>query len=111
MATFKTFTLLSSTPYSSTAFQSLPEDVGDCNTAAFYLNVTAGTTGTCDVTIQESPDGTLWATATTFSTVSATTASERKTVAQLYGRYVRASVVTTGTNPIYTLSVVGTARS
>lgn len=58
-----------------------------------YLHVTAiaGTSTTLDITIEDSPDNSVWTTLATFTQVTTANASERITFAGTVDRYVRAT--------------------
>lgn len=81
-------------------------EVSRSKSGSFYISVTAvsGTNPTLDVIIQDSPDGTLWYTLTTFTQATAAT-TEVKRVTQI-GRYVRANMIVGGTaSPTVTFSL------
>lgn len=89
--------------YPST-FTSPVIELGDRGTARLTLAVTAGT-GTLDVAVQTSGDGTTWRAVAAFTQATGVT-SERKSFAGI-DRFIRA-VSTIGTGP-FTFSVDGEA--
>lgn len=85
-------------------FTSAVIELGDRGTARLTLNVTAGT-GTLDVAIQTSADGTTWRAVAAFTQATGVT-SERKSFTGI-DRFIKA-VCTIGTGP-FTFSVDGEA--
>ncbi|NOZ27969.1 MAG: hypothetical protein GXP39_07955 [Chloroflexi bacterium] len=87
------------------------EDVADdVREMAVYLNITAvsGTSPTLDVVVEDSPDGSVWATLATFSTKTAVGVDVVR--ANRLGRYVRARATIGGTTPSFTFEVKAIGR-
>ena len=73
-----------------------------------FLNVTAhaGTSPTLDVSFEISPDGKTWvASGDAFTQVTTADSLTFKKFTANFGKWVRAKLVTGGTNPAYTLSL------
>jgi VCBS repeat-containing protein len=84
-------------------------ELGDCATLNLELTNTthAGTTPTCDITVQGSNDGTNWYSLGTFTQITTTDATQRKAFPA--ARYVRGVVDVGGTTPSYALTLTGEA--
>lgn len=85
-----------------------PIDMSYYDEAIAFLNVTAhaGTSPTLDVSFEISPDGETWmASGDAFAQVTETDAMILKRLTANFGKWVRAKVVTAGTNPAYTLAL------
>lgn len=85
-----------------------PIDMSYYDEAIAFLNVTAhaGTSPTLDVSFEFSPDGLTWmASGDAFAQVTETNAMILKKLTANFGMWVRAKLVTGGTNPAYTLAL------
>lgn len=85
-----------------------PIDMSYYDEAIAFLNVTDhdGTTPTLDVSFEVSPDGVTWmASGDAFAQVETTDAMILKRLTANFGKWVRAKLVTAGTNPAYTLAL------
>lgn len=85
-----------------------PIDMSYYDEAIAFLNVTAhaGTTPTLNVSFEFSPDGETWmASGDAFAEVTETDAMILKRLTANFGKWVRAKLVTAGTNPAYTLAL------
>jgi hypothetical protein len=85
-----------------------PIDMSNYSEAIAFLNVTAhaGTSPTLDVSFEFSPDGVNWmASGDAFAQVTETNAMILKRLTANFGQFVRAKMVTAGTNPAYNLSL------
>ena len=84
-------------------------DIGEAQTLQGYLNITAasGTSPTLDVTIQDSPDGTIWfdAAAFTQATAASTQVKLANSATRVLAKYVRVKTVIGGTTPSFTFTV------
>lgn len=83
-------------------------DMAYYDEAIAFLNVTAhgGTSPTLDVSFEISPDGVTWmASGDAITQVTETDSLTAKKLTANFGKYMRAKVITGGTNPAYTLSL------
>jgi hypothetical protein len=72
----------------------------------------SGTGTTLSVTLQHSPDNTNWFDVGTFASVGTTDAMKEFVIAAPLFRYLRTKITTTGTTPVYnvTVEIWGTSR-
>jgi len=106
-----TQTLLASGAITATGTSSAIQ-ASDHTIGSIIINCTAvsGTsTPTITVTVQDSADGTIWATLDTFTGITATGTSVKRITN--FGNYIRLSYVVTGTNPSLTVSAVAVLKT
>jgi len=104
-----TQTLLASGAITATGTSSAIQ-VSDYTVGSIIINCSAvsGTSPSITVTVQDSADGTIWATLDTFTAItSASTSVKRLTN---FANQIRLSYVVTGTTPSLTLSAVAVLK-
>ena len=76
------------------------KQVGDYTEMSMFVDSAActGTTPTLDITLQDSPDGTVWHTLDTYTQITTSVSLQVKRKTE-FGRYARLSYVITGTTP------------
>lgn len=88
-------------------FTSGNEEVGEFRDVIAFLNVTAasGTSPTLDITIQDSPDGTVWTNHPSGAFTQTTATGVKRLEIPRVGNHVRAVVTVGGTTPSFTFSL------
>lgn len=85
-----------------------PMNLGDYDQLVGFLSVTGAGTGTLDVVVQHSPDGTVWHTLQTFTQASgATTEVETSTI---FGSFVRVVGTIAGGAPAFDFTMFLVAK-
>lgn len=86
-------------------------DVSGFDELSLYLSVTvaSGTTPTLDVVVEDSPDGDVWHTLSTFTQATGVT-TEVKRITN-FGRFIKVTSTIGGTTPSFTYDLKGVGKN